>query len=337
MPAYNAEKYIRQAIDSILNQTFRDFIFMIINDGSIDKTEEIILSYNDQRIYYIKNEQNIGLVNTLNKSIELTQTEYYARMDADDISLPERLEWQLDFLKKNPHIGVCGGCFETFGVENIPFSNIPLQDEDIKANLLFSSPIPHPTVMLRAGILKKNNITFGVSFQYDDTFGHKILELEDYALWHKLKPITQFANLEKIVLKYRKEGQNLSGQKLDLIMERKKKYYTYLLNELNVSPTAKNLLFHISLSFFNRSESVEDVTLFRKHLNELISKNKNKGVYPPDALERIIEQKWDQLFYHIALKGFTYVLNYWKNSKKLKTAYFIYFLKVSLNNVLRRK
>jgi glycosyltransferase involved in cell wall biosynthesis len=91
LPAYNCEKYIAQAIESVLQQTFTDLELIIINDGSIDKTESIILSFSDPRIIYLKNEINRGLIFTLNKAIEIAQGNYIARMDADDISLPARI------------------------------------------------------------------------------------------------------------------------------------------------------------------------------------------------------------------------------------------------------
>jgi glycosyltransferase involved in cell wall biosynthesis len=95
MPVYNAEKYLKESICSILNQTYGDFEFLIINDGSTDKSEEIILSFKDERIVYHKNESNIKLIATLNKGIALARGKYIARMDADDISLPDRLLHQV--------------------------------------------------------------------------------------------------------------------------------------------------------------------------------------------------------------------------------------------------
>src|SRR5688572_2119038 len=101
LPVYNGEKYLREAIESILCQTYEDFEFIIINDGSTDKSEEIILSYKDGRIVYSKNEFNKGLIYSLNKSIELASGELIARMDADDIAFPDRLQKQVDYFEKS--------------------------------------------------------------------------------------------------------------------------------------------------------------------------------------------------------------------------------------------
>ena len=108
LPAYNAEKYLKEAIDSILAQTYTNFELIVINDGSTDKTEEIILSYQDSRIRYIKNEKNLKLIRTLNKGIGLAKGKYIARMDADDISLPHRLKEEVEFMEAHPNIGEIG-------------------------------------------------------------------------------------------------------------------------------------------------------------------------------------------------------------------------------------
>src|SRR5690606_1184748 len=107
LPAYNAEKYLAEAIESILNQSFKDFEFIIINDGSKDRTEDVILSYNDPRIVYLNNEANLGLIDKLNKGFNIARGKYIARMDADDISSPERLYIQYQFLENNPDYVIC--------------------------------------------------------------------------------------------------------------------------------------------------------------------------------------------------------------------------------------
>ena len=118
MPVYNGEKYLKESIESILKQTFRDFEFLIINDTSTDESEKIIRSFKDSRIKLIKNEKNIGLTKSLNKGLDLAKGEYMARMDADDISLPKRLEIQVAFMDKNPKIGVIGAWAKVIGESN---------------------------------------------------------------------------------------------------------------------------------------------------------------------------------------------------------------------------
>ena len=148
MPVYNGEKYLCEAIDSILNQTYTDFEFIILNDGSTDKTEEIILSYDDPRIVYVKNETNLQIVKTLNKGIALAKGKYIARMDADDISLPERFEKQLKFMEQYPSIDVCGTWMRIIDKPKQVWT-YPEKHEEIKAQLLFNTPLSHPTLIIK--------------------------------------------------------------------------------------------------------------------------------------------------------------------------------------------
>src|SRR5690606_5902322 len=155
LPAYNAELYLREAIDSVLTQTFNDFELIVLNDGSIDQTENIILSYDDSRIIYVKNEQNLGLIGTLNKGMALAKGKYIARMDADDICFPERFEKQVAFLENNKEYIICGTSAYRFHNDILDRKafNVPLSDESIRVRLLFNSGFIHPSVMFRADIV----------------------------------------------------------------------------------------------------------------------------------------------------------------------------------------
>lgn len=193
MPVYNTEEvFLKEAIESILNQTFQDFEFLIINDGSTNNAEEIILSYKDERIKYIKNKQNLGLIKTLNKGLELAQGEYIARMDSDDISLLERFEKQVKFLDENSEIGILGAWFKYFpGNRTVETATTP---KDIKEKMLVSSnEIGHPTVMIRNSVLKKFNAKYNENALY----------VEDYALWLSLIDKVKFANIGEVLLYYR--------------------------------------------------------------------------------------------------------------------------------------
>lgn len=195
MPVYNGEKYLKEAIESILNQSFKDFELILINDGSTDSSTEIVKSFNDQRIVFIDNGGNIGLSKSFNKGIALAKGTYIARMDADDIATPERLEKQLKYLEANPEIDILGSAITIINEhgQNIGKASKPLTHEGIKWQSLFSTPLLHPTVMARAQILKNH------------TFNENLHNSEDYELWSRLlwKTETRFANLSEALLKYR--------------------------------------------------------------------------------------------------------------------------------------
>lgn len=195
MPVFNGEKYLRLAMESILNQTFKDFEFIIINDGSTDKTEKILKNFSDPRIVYINNETNLGLSKSFNVGIRTAQGECIARMDADDIALPNRFNKQLEFLKVNPHIGIIGSSIMLMDESGRAMKkhSMPSNHLEIKWKSLFSTPLIHPTVMARAEILKNN--------LYDES----ILNSEDYELWSRLlfEKDIKFANISEPLLYYR--------------------------------------------------------------------------------------------------------------------------------------
>jgi glycosyltransferase involved in cell wall biosynthesis len=198
LPVYNGEEYLKSAIDSILTQTYTDFEFLIINDGSTDTTENIILSYTDPRIRYVKNEQNIKLIATLNKGLKLAKGKYIARMDADDISLPERLEKQISFLENNPNVGLCGSYLKSLGTANNQLIGYKTNSDEIKFRLLFDTHFPHPAAVLRKDILDQ----FGLEYEAE------YIHVEDYVLWNRMAEHTDLAILpEVLVLKREHENQ----------------------------------------------------------------------------------------------------------------------------------
>lgn len=180
LPAYNAQSFIKEAIASVLNQTYSNFELIVINDGSIDCTEEIILSFKDPRIKYIKNETNLKLIKTLNKGVDLAIGEYIARMDADDICLPTRFEKEINYLINNPEVDIVS-CFPynmnmdgRILCKSSYFSCT--RPNACKFVAIFEPPIMHPGSMFRAHILKEN--------KYSDK--PENYHIEAYELWNRL-------------------------------------------------------------------------------------------------------------------------------------------------------
>lgn len=179
MPVYNGEGFLRVAIDSILNQSYNNFEFIILNDGSTDSTEQIILSYNDKRIKYVKNEINLKLIKTLNKGISLSKGKYIARMDADDISLPTRFEEQIRVFNENSSIDIVSinSLFINENGTKISKNIRPyLSKNMIKYLSPFESIINHPSVMIKSDILKE--------YKYIDNI--TVEHIEDFDLWNRL-------------------------------------------------------------------------------------------------------------------------------------------------------
>ena len=207
MPAYNAEKYIAESIESILNQTFTDFEFIIIDDCSTDKTWEIIQKYTDKdkRIIAMRNEKNLKIARTLNKGLDLVRGKYIARMDSDDWSYHDRLQKQFDFMEANPEIGVSGGTMEVCN-ENLikkSYRKYNLTDSKIRKKIFRYSPFCHPLVMFNAEILKKHKLYY---CQF-------LPVAQDYDLYFRIGKVSKFGNLKDILLKYRVVDTSISISK----------------------------------------------------------------------------------------------------------------------------
>lgn len=193
LPAYNAAKYLGEAIDSILAQSYSDFELIIINDGSTDDTERIVSAFSDKRIVYVKNEQNIGLANTLNKGINLARGEYIARMDADDISLLQRFQRQVDFLDNNKDFILCSTAIKVFGAVEERVIMATSCYEQLKVDMLFGSNIAHPAVMFRRQEFIDNNLYYR----------QEECPAEDYALWTRVVFVGKVCNIPEVLLHYR--------------------------------------------------------------------------------------------------------------------------------------
>ncbi len=203
---YNTpEQYLREAIESILAQTYTDFEFVILNDASPDENvEKVVKSYNDKRIRYYKNEQNLGISLSRNKLIDLADGEYLAVFDHDDISLPDRLQKQVEFLDSHPDVGVVGNWHKITGKKE-RVARYPTTDKEIKETLTVSCCICHSSSMIRKSVLTENNI------RYENEY----TPAEDYALWCRLLPKTKFANIPEVLFIYRNHEQNTSHRQQD--------------------------------------------------------------------------------------------------------------------------
>ncbi len=197
LPVYNGEKYIHQAIDSVLTQTLDNFELIIINDGSTDNTINVVESYKDNRIKIINNKHDF--INSLNIGISVAAGKYIARMDADDLMTLTRLETQFAYMESNQEVDVCGGWIELFGDdEDVVKKEESYEKIILKA--LFENPMAHPTVMFKTDLRKLFPYGEGIYNMYQEGYQHA----EDYKLWTDL--ITKgckIVNLPMVVLKYR--------------------------------------------------------------------------------------------------------------------------------------
>ena len=200
MPIYKTKAaYLRVAIESILNQTYEDFEFLILDDCPDDTRENIVKEYQDSRIKYYKNEQNLGITGSRNKLLDMAKGEYLAVMDHDDVSLPKRFEKEVAILDAYHEIGVVGtGIHKIVAYKDI-FQ--PEHDADIKSGLMMKCVVTHPSAMIRKSVLSANNIRY--ESQYSPA--------EDYKLWCRLIDKTNFYNIPEVLLNYRDWAHNTTN------------------------------------------------------------------------------------------------------------------------------
>lgn len=197
MPVYNGQKYLAEAIESILAQTFTDFEFIIVDDGSHDGSAEIIRAYEkrDERIRFIQLEANEGQANVRNRATALADGDFIASMDCDDVCLPQRLQKQVDYLRRHPTIGVLGAGAQAVAEDLKPLYpfDLPQRHALIAFNLFVGSFFIHPTVMMRRELLE--------SVGGYEPFRRTAIDVE---LWSRLMWRTRFVNLPETLLLYRR-------------------------------------------------------------------------------------------------------------------------------------
>lgn len=206
MCVYNGERFIKEAVDSILNQKFGDFEFIIVNDGSTDRTEEILLSIHDSRIVYVKNIVNLRLIKSLNKGVELAKGRFIARMDADDISLPDRLGKQLEIFKLHPSVDIVNASSYILSENGGRYreqksATFTPTTESIRFLIHLQNFICHPAVMVKTELLKN------YKYMDDESTEH----IEDYDLWLRmLNDGCICYTLEDKVILYRDNGSSIN-------------------------------------------------------------------------------------------------------------------------------
>lgn len=300
MPVYNAAPYLNQAIDSILSQSFTDFEFLIINDGSTDQSDEIIRSYSDHRIRYEKNSQNIKLIATLNKGLELANGVFIARMDADDIAEPTRLETQIRFLKDHPEIGICGSWFRSFGQSESKVS-YPVSDFEIRYTALYQCPFCHPTVVLRKELVTENDLRYS----------HDYPHAEDYEFWLRASRVSRMANIPHYLLRYRQHDQSVSKTESDtqirLSVDIRKQFFL----EAGIEISDEDLELFRKLNYRYNSFGIDEVQKIGYLLIRLLETSTSTNYLDFEMLQKLLWDKWFNLCTNHSKFGFGVWGIYW--------------------------
>lgn len=283
MPVFNASKWLAEAIESVLGQTFGDFELIIVDDGSTDSSPDLMEEYRrtDNRIRIERNLRNYGRSYSMNRGMELAKTDLLARMDADDACLPNRLRIQYEFMRVHPEISVCSSYMSIYDISQKRIA--PPEDNDsIRAMLFFESSIMQPAVVLRKSAIENE--------QYDSS----LTSAEDYDLWTRLalKPSIRFYNIPDVLLRYR-ESVNVDNHEYQGKMASNK----YLVQEkflalMGANPSEMEFQVHKRMSSLNKRTSVHDLFLCKKWLIKLYGHVEKSRICSTSAFQREAALRW---------------------------------------------
>jgi glycosyltransferase involved in cell wall biosynthesis len=276
MPVFNAEQFVAEALTSVLVQTYRDLNVIVVDDGSTDRTVELVegIARRDPRVELIRNEGIKGVVGALNTGLRHATGEFVARMDGDDVSLANRFAAQLAFLKAHPDVALCGSWVKTFGSNPGRIWRLPVEHEDIRAMMLFCGAIAHPSVMLRRQAFSALNL------EYDQEFAWA----EDFDLWERAARQLRFGNVAQILLRYRTHADNVGTKNAIAQQHNTKRVLRRQIEQLGIQPTEAEFELHWRLSSSRLDSSDSFVAQSKAWLDRILEANDRTRIYEPNAL-----------------------------------------------------
>ena len=233
MAVWQAEKTLERAINSILSQSYTNFEFLIVDDASTDNTGNILArsAENDSRVHVFTNQRNIGLTSSLNFLLDNASGNFIARMDADDIALPNRLQEQVDYLKTHKEYAGCGSWVADIHNPR-KILRMPADDTAIRKSMICGNSFIHPSIVLRRDFLVAHNIRYNESYPI----------AQDYELWARILPVARMTNIPKVLLRYNQSGDRLTARKRALQLTYTRKIRRKFLKRLFPQPEIQTIL-----------------------------------------------------------------------------------------------
>lgn len=282
MPVWNAAPYLREALESIWRQKFRDFELIVVDDGSTDETPDILRTYRDPRLCVVRHADRRKLSQALNTGLEYANGEFIARMDADDIMSANRLAIQVMYLSKNPHLACCGGWVRTFGNAKPEVWKFPEEPTFLKAFALFYTPFAHPTVMFRREWFEREHL------RYDGSY----YPAEDYELWTRVLDRFPCGNVSRVILNYRVRVTGMTGAEWPEMEAQTKRIYRNMLVKIGWDPTPEQLQAHRDLAMGRVPSDREAILRAERWLLTVMRVNERTKYYDQEALEEIVNYVW---------------------------------------------
>lgn len=283
MSVYNGGEYLAGAVRSVLTQTFREFEFLIIDDGSTDGSLQVAASFDDPRIRIIRNDRNMGLAMSLNKGFGLARGKYIARMDSDDVCRPDRLEHQLAWLESHPTVGACGSRVRYIGPGGGKTVRYYSNSSLVKASLLFGPPMAHPAVLLRRDLFLEHGLVYDTNFR----------RAQDYDLWERASHHFPLSNVPRVLLDYRIHpgqagGRTYLEQQVDADRTRLRQ-----LNALGMHPTSDEVAIHRIVSELRGIQPTRELVLrIDGWLGKLKEANAKSEIYPEPHFSLLLGSRW---------------------------------------------
>ncbi len=295
LPLYNSSKFILDSVNSILNQTYTNFELIIIDDCSTDDSYDIVNRINDNRIKLIKNQTNLGLNKTLNYGISLARGKYIARMDHDDISLPQRFEIQVNFLEKNNDYILIGCNCDTINnygdiIRKADISSF--DDAYLKSILFFACPFVHPSIMIRKSVLDN----------YSIAYNEEIKQAEDYVLYCSIAKYGKFYSTPEVLFHYREHDSINRGTSLankTNIIKGRIVTWTIILNQFKLQSSDQVMQLHDKFCYYESEIIKADHNHLRDYLallKLLKSSNNILRIYDRNMFNRNISKRVYSIF-----------------------------------------
>lgn len=304
MSVFNGEKFVAEAVNSVLDQTFTDFEFLIFDDKSTDSSLEILRSYSDPRIRLVENAENMGLTKNLADGMNMSRGEFVARMDADDICMLDRIERQLEYLDAHPEISVLGSAVTFFDESDREFiAHQPLHHEEIKCALFYGFTMLHPSVMMRKRDFEK------YALNYDSTFRVS----QDHDLWTRAVRVLRFANLNSSLLKMRNHENKLGKTRKQLQKELSDLVRTRQLHELGLTVSSRQLQLFSEHQTKEGRWSISDCQEFESFLLEIFDANDRSSIFDQETLISMGAANFRAICRELLLEGDRAGLYYWQS------------------------
>lgn len=276
---YNEEKYLRDSLNSIFNQTLNDYELIIVDDCSTDKTVEIIRSFEDPRVKLIRNETNTGLTRNLNKALKICRGEFIARMDGDDICMPDRFRKQVDYMRQHPEYMLTGCQTRTFGEQNMIW-RLKDNPEKLKIMMLIRPVLAHPTFMMRRELI------FEKGFCYDESYR----SAQDYELAQRISESYPIGIVQDILLDYRTHKKQVSSKSGNTQFANAERIRERQLKRLGVTLDEEMRKVYVSWVKEEKDVKTETFCQAQKLIHEFCRANNEKNVYNNELMKKTLKE-----------------------------------------------